>query len=153
MNAPSFSGGRVGLRQIPVQEFEHQTADFVALVFEREMAGVEQVQFGIRQVPQVGTCAGGGKDFVVLAPYQQCRGLVLAEELVETRIEIDVGAVVVEKIELYFGISRTFQEQLVEYPGSGIEVRGIRDAMRILPTDAVGRDGRTQGIAMRIRSD
>ena len=79
-------------RQLPVEEVAHEPRDLLAFVFEREVAGIEQVQLGFGQVAQVGVCAVGGEDLVVLAPDDQRRRLALAEERLEARVQRDVGA-------------------------------------------------------------
>ena len=45
--------------KLPRQEIPHQRCDFVALVFEREMSGVEQMQLGVRDITQIRACTGG----------------------------------------------------------------------------------------------
>ena len=39
--------------QLPIEEVEHERRDLVALVLQREVAGVEQVQFRVGQIAQV----------------------------------------------------------------------------------------------------
>ena len=51
------------------------------------MPCVEEVEFGVGEVAEVGVCAGGGEDFVVLAPDDQGRGLVLAEVFLPLGVE------------------------------------------------------------------
>jgi len=46
--------------QMTTKEVEHQCRDLCALVFEREVSSVEQMQLGLRQIAQVRTRALGG---------------------------------------------------------------------------------------------
>ena len=48
--------------QLPIQEVEHERGDVVALVLQREVAGVEQVQLRVGQIAQVRTRAVGRKN-------------------------------------------------------------------------------------------
>ncbi len=86
------------------------------LILKREVAGVEQVIFGLRQVAAVGRGTVGGKDLVVLAPYDQRRRLVFAEECLELRVEADVAAIVAEQVELYILVTRAIEQRLVVNP-------------------------------------
>lgn len=58
------------------------------------MTRIEQVQLGPRQVSQVRSGSVRGKDLVVLAPYDQRRRLMIAEELLKAT---DQGLKMVER--------------------------------------------------------
>lgn len=77
MSATSTSLGSA-LDRAP-KEVAHQARDLLAVLFQREVAGVEQVQPGLGQVAQIGGGAFRRKDLVVLAPDDEHRRLVLAE--------------------------------------------------------------------------
>src|SRR6185503_17861869 len=77
-----------------IQEFVDARADFMDVRFEREVAGVEELDLGLRQVALVGLGAGRDEEGIVAAPDGEQRRLALPEILVEGRIERDVGLVV-----------------------------------------------------------
>jgi hypothetical protein len=98
------------------EEVAHQRHDLVSPVLEREMPAVEEVQLRVGQVAQERPCARGGKDRVVRAPDDQRRRLVLAEEGLEARVKRDVGAIVVEEVELDLDVARPVEQRLVVDP-------------------------------------
>jgi hypothetical protein len=55
------------------------------------VAGVDEVKFDVGQVALVGVSSVGREDFVVLAPDDQSRRLVLTEIGLDRRIERDKG--------------------------------------------------------------
>src|SRR5262249_56358450 len=67
---------------------------------QREMTGVVQVHFGIRDVPAIGLGPGRQEERVVPAPDGQQRRPPRREVAVELRIERHVARVVEEQIEL-----------------------------------------------------
>jgi hypothetical protein len=69
---------------------------FIELVLKREVSGIEQVQFCVRQVVEVRVSPVRRKNLIVPAPNDQRRWLVLAKERLEFGIERNVRAVVVE---------------------------------------------------------
>ena len=81
-------------------EGDHLLRDGVALVLDREVARVEAMHLGPRQVPQVRLAAFAGEEDVVLAPEDDRLRLPLPQELLPLGVERDVGAVVVEQVEL-----------------------------------------------------
>ncbi len=66
-------------RQRSVEEVEHQTGNLIPLVFEREVSGVEQMQFGAGQIANIGAGSLGWENHVVLTPDNQHRRLMLYE--------------------------------------------------------------------------
>lgn len=61
------------------------------------MARFEKVEFQVLQVTLVGERSRGRKDWVVLAPNDQRRRLVLAEEFLPLRIQRRVASIAVEQ--------------------------------------------------------
>ena len=102
------------------EEILHQDRYFVTFVFQREMAGVEQVQLRVGQVLEIGLGAWRREDHVVPTPDDERRRASLAEEPLELRIQIYVGAVVIEEIELYVHVSRPVEMRLIMFPGRRI---------------------------------
>ena len=52
----------------------------IELVLQREMAGVEKVELGVWQIPEIRSGAISRKYLIVLAPNDQRRRLALAKE-------------------------------------------------------------------------
>src|SRR5262245_36972925 len=61
------------------EEVADDHCDFGSTALEREMTGVEQVDFGVRIVAFEGLRAGRQKEGVVLAPHRKKRRLLCAE--------------------------------------------------------------------------
>ena len=80
------------------QERGHQTCDLIVLLVEREMAGLEQMYFSIRQIALVRLCPRGDKRGIVPSPDHQGRRLVLPQPCLPCRIGRDIRPVVVEQI-------------------------------------------------------
>ena len=115
------------------------------------MAGIEEMQFGVRQVAQVGRRAVGGKDLVVLAPHDQRRRLPLAEERLKFRIERNVRSVVEEQVELDVLVARAVEQRLVVAPVVRIDPRDVGDAVRVLELRRLRRHEDVDRRAMRLR--
>src|SRR5262249_57555576 len=72
---------------VPAEEVAHEPSDQVPFAFQREVAGVEQVELYCLEVALVRLGAGRRKDLVVPAPHYQHRRLVLPEVLLPLRIQ------------------------------------------------------------------
>src|SRR3546814_2863802 len=88
------------LRRHPIQESQHALGDEGALFFQREVAGVEEVELDVLEVLPIALGEVTREQRVVVAPDHQGRRLVLAAQRLPLRIERDVVAVVVEQREL-----------------------------------------------------
>ena len=95
------------------EEVSHQPGDLVAVGFQGEVAGVEQVKFQRLQVALVGLGPGGREDLVVLPPSDQHRRLVFAEVLLPLRIQRRVAAIAQEQVELDLVVSLAVEQELV----------------------------------------
>lgn len=73
-------------RQYATEEFADQRDDLACTVLQCEMARLDQVQFGVRIVAQIGCRARHWKNLVVFAPDDQDRWLVRPEEALKLRI-------------------------------------------------------------------
>jgi hypothetical protein len=74
---------------------------------EGEMPGVQEMRLDIGKIPFVRGCALRWENVVVLSPDDQRWRLILTEELLELRIERNVGSVVVEHVQLDVAIAGT----------------------------------------------
>ena len=111
---------------MPGQEVEHETSDLIDLLIECEVAGVNQMNLGIRQVPLVSFRARGDEGGIITAPDNQRRWLVFAQPRLPGGVGGDVGAIIVEQICLDFPLSGPGQESVFVGPGVGVVALGIR---------------------------
>src|SRR6185312_1357895 len=98
-----------GSGQFACQEIADVTSDFRAVRLEREVAGVQQMHFGIGNIFLVGQRTRRDEGRIILAPYRQQRWLMLTKILVEGRVGGDVVAVVVDQVKLDFVRARSCQ--------------------------------------------
>jgi len=85
--------------------------DQALVLFQREVACVEQVQFRVGQVAPERLCPGDGEERVVLSPYDERGRLVSAEVGLPIPVERYVGGVVVKKIQLDGVVPRPVQQR------------------------------------------
>jgi hypothetical protein len=69
---------------------------------ESEVTSVEQVNFGVRQVTQIGSRSRRYKGRVIFPPGSEKRRLSLAEIILECWIEFNIAAIIQHQIELDF---------------------------------------------------
>src|SRR4029077_14212181 len=93
--------------QLACQEVADDRRDLGSLALEGEVAGIEQVDLGVRIVAFEGLGPGGQEERVVLAPNRKKRRLPGADVFLEFGIERDIALVVAEQIELDFVIARS----------------------------------------------
>ena len=84
----------------PLQKVPDPCADYLHMCLQREVPRVEQVHFGIGDIPPECRSARRQEERVVLAPNSKERRLKLAEVFLELRVELDVAGIVQEEIEL-----------------------------------------------------
>src|ERR1700704_1516296 len=116
--------------QVAVERL-HLARDDVERVLDREVAGVEPMHLGVGQDFQEGLAALLREEDVRLAPEDDRLRLPLLQECLPLRIERDVGAVVVEEVELNLLGVRAFQEVVVHVPVVGADLRRVRMAVQI----------------------
>src|SRR6516162_11013095 len=121
-------------RDVPAEEVAHEPSDEVPVAFQREVAGVEQVELQRLEVPLVRLGPGRREDLVVPAPRDQHRRLVLPEVLLPPRVERRVTAVAQEQVELDLVVPLSIQQILVRGPAVRRDELGVRDAVAVLPT-------------------
>src|SRR5277367_4759240 len=91
----------------PLKEVPYEGSYLLRLIVQREVAGIENMNFRIGHVPPVRIGFRDLERRIVLAPHNQSRRLVLLEPCLPGRITRDVGAVVVEQIALDVGLAGT----------------------------------------------
>jgi hypothetical protein len=105
------------LGQLAGEEVSAARRALRSLAFQREMPGVEQMDFGIRVVSFEGLGAGRQEERIVLAPYREKLGPPGADVLLEFGIERDIALVVAEQIKLDLVIAGSGEERRVDGPG------------------------------------
>src|SRR5919109_711582 len=125
--------------EITAKEFANQIRDLGTMRLKGEVAGIEKMNLRVRDVALVGRGTGCDEDGIVLAPNDQRRRLALAEVGLPLRIQRDVGAVVIEQVELDLRVARAVEQRLVHRPGIGAYQRCVLHAVRVLPLG--GLDG------------
>ena len=95
------------------------------MVLQHEVPAIEEVQLRVRHVAQVGGGAGLGEEDVALAPDDQGRGAMVAQELLPGRVERHVLAVVIQQVEVGPVGAGPGQEEEIRIPGVGADLRGI----------------------------
>jgi len=118
--------------------------DLVERILDGEMATVEHVQLGFREIAKVCASALGGEEDVVLAPEDQRFRPALPQERLPLRIELDVGAVVVEEIELHLARTGTLEEVQVHVPVVRADVRWVAVPVQVDELDALKLEERLE---------
>src|SRR5258708_20669243 len=92
------------------EKFAHPLCDETAEVFQREVAGINQVQFRVWKVSLISFGAFNSEKGIVLPPEHQHSRLSLAEVLMPALIERDIRLIVVKKIQFNCGLPRPIQQ-------------------------------------------
>jgi hypothetical protein len=137
-------------RHLPTQEVADQRNDFIGLVIQCEVAGVDKMKFHLGQVALVRMRSIGWKNLVVLAPDNQRRRLAIAEVGLNLRIQRQIGPVVVEQIHLDVGIARAIKQGLIVNPVVGRDATQVRDAVGVLKLGRLRSNEHVQRLAMRV---
>src|SRR5215472_4021798 len=101
-------------RNIPLKELENFPADFGPMSFQRKMAGIEEMDFRLGIVPRERLRARRQEERIIPAPNRQQRRTLLAEILLELRIQRHVACVIQEEVKLYLLITRPCQQRRIE---------------------------------------
>src|SRR6185295_985107 len=105
--------------------------DVVQVIFDDEVTSVETMDLGLREVGQVRIASFGREQHVALSPKNERFRLTLAQELLPLGVQRNVGAIVVEQVEVQARRVWPLQECNVRGPGIGThELRAFR-AMQI----------------------
>src|SRR6516164_368448 len=96
------------------QELADRRADFAGVGFEREVAGIEEVDFSVGQVTLEGFGARRNEERIVLTPDRQQRRSMLAEVGLERRVGRDIRGVVQQQVELDLVSAGASQVKVVE---------------------------------------
>src|SRR5262249_19066590 len=105
------------------------------------------MQLGLGEVAQVRPPAFGSEEDVILPPEDQRLRPALAQEGLPQWIQLDVGAVVVEEVELDLAGARTLEEMEVHVPVVGADLLGVAVPVRVDELDPVElEEGQERGL-------
>src|SRR5207244_5605065 len=138
------------------EKFAHPLCDESAEVFQREVSGINQVQFRVGKIPLIRFRAFHREKGIVLTPENQHPRLSFAEVLMPTVIESDIRLIVVKKIELNCRVARTIKEELVQGVGIRTDSRRVFHPMCVLKYGGVScqeRDYGLLGLGIAIRPE
>jgi len=130
------------------EKVSNERGDQRTVLFQSEVARVEQVELHVLQVTPVGVSPGGRENRVVLSPDDQSRRLVLAEVFLPLWIEGRIAAIAVEQRQLNLLVSWPVQERLHMSPSVGTDGFGVANTMEVLPFGRIEIQQRAQAIAL-----
>jgi hypothetical protein len=114
------------------EELDDLLCDEFAGILKREVAGVEQVKFGVGDVPQICLRTFDGEEGIVFAPHNEGLRLLAAEELMPVVVACKVRLIVVQQVELDGVVARTVEEVLIHGVRVGADARRALRAVRVL---------------------
>src|SRR5690242_7123575 len=95
------------LRHLALMKCDHLIHDVWEAILNREMTGVEAMELRPREIPQVRLASLPGEEEIVLIPEDDRFRLLLPEECLPLGIELHIGPVIVEEVELDLPSVRT----------------------------------------------
>ncbi len=104
------------------------------------MGGIEEIELCFGKIAKTRMRALFREDLVIFAPDDQRRRLAVAEECLELWMERQVGAVVVEQVELDILVPRQGEQRLVVHPVVGAGAGQVLDSIGILEFGRLRRD-------------
>src|SRR5215469_11039950 len=110
-----------------------ETRDSLAVGFQCKVSGVQKVFLKVLEITTVGSSSFRWEDKIVLSPRNKRRRLVIAEEILEFRVQWDIGAVVVEEVHLDVPVTGSVEPDLVERPGCRVKQGQVAHAILVLP--------------------
>ena len=110
------AAGFTALREVLVQKAAHMTGYHISIFFQREVAGVQQVELQILKVPLVRMRTVSRKDVVVFSPNDESWRLIFAEIFLPAGIQRNVALIVIEKRELNCRIALATQMPMIDIP-------------------------------------
>ncbi len=118
------------------QELLHPFRDEVGRILQRKMTRIDQVQFGIGNVPLVGLRPFHSEKGIIDSPNNQHSRLLGAEILVPFLIQRHIGLVIVKEVKLNRVIAGPVEKELID------RVRIGTDQVRFFYTVRVLKDRR-----------
>lgn len=106
------------------QEFPHRISNLKPLRLQRKMSRIHKRDLRILQIPLESPGTRWDERRIPFPPDCQQRDLALSEVLVERRIQIDIGPVIVQQVQLYLLLLRRLNIlQVVVRLSGGINAR------------------------------
>src|SRR5262249_34711516 len=133
------------------EEIADVSCDQVAVLFQREVTGVEQVELQVLQITFVRFRARRRKNEIVFSPHDQRRRLVLTEVSLPLRVKWRGRAVVVEELQLNIVVAGAIELILVGSPRVGADVLDVSYAVRVLPLRRFIREKLSQRLGVLSR--
>src|SRR5262245_5189862 len=125
---------------LPVEKVVDQRADPVEVLFQCEMAGVEQVKFDVFQVPLRKTCALDREDPIVLAPDNERRRLMRSKITLPGGVGLKVRLGIVQNGELDFLVAWAVLIGLIEDPVIWTDELRAAGTVNIVPLCTLDRE-------------
>src|SRR5262245_27508533 len=108
----------------PVEKFVDERADPFEVLFQREMAGVEQMKLNVFQIPLIKTCALDREDPIVLAPDNERGRLMRTKITLPGGVGLKVRLCIVQNGELDFLITWAVLIGLIKIGRASCRERG-----------------------------
>src|SRR5258705_168571 len=108
--------------------------------FEREVAGIEEMNYGTRNIALESLSALRQKKGIVLSPQSQEAWLVSSEVVLERRVERDIAFVVAEQVQLNLVGAGAGQVEVVERIAIWRNRCHVRYTVRVLPARRPGSE-------------
>src|SRR5678816_3973925 len=80
---------------------DHPFGNGLQVVLDGEVTRIQTMHLRLRQVLEVRLAAFGGEEDVFLTPEDERLRLLFAQKVLPLRIELHVGAIVVEEVQVY----------------------------------------------------
>src|SRR4051794_5288373 len=106
--------------------------DELARILKGKVAGIDEVQFSLRDIPLVGFRSFHREEWIVRSPDNEHARLFSAEVLVPIVVKRNVRLIVVKKVELNGVVAGAVEKELVERISIGADPSRVFDAMRVL---------------------
>src|SRR5690625_1904977 len=102
---------------MPCDELNGQLGYLLEVIVECEVASIEEVEFGSRQIFQVGARTRLGEEEIILSPGEEKGRTSLTEPLLPSGIGGQITLVIIEQVEHDLVSTRSIEPVLVEEPG------------------------------------
>src|SRR5215469_4494857 len=134
----TFSASALALDAIRFEEILHGRGNFDDMCFQREMAGIEELNLGARYIFPKRFRSSGNEERIVFAPDRKQRGFRFTEIFLEFRIQPQVRRVIQKQIQLNLFIPRTFEERRVQRVRLGRNTLRMGYTVGVLPARSSG---------------
>src|SRR5262249_33725801 len=120
-------------REVAIEEGVNHRRHHVHFLFQREVAGIEQVKLRLRKISEIGCRPRRREDWLFLPPEDKDGWLTRGEVLLPLRIERRIGPVVQKEIELDLVVARAVEQELILGRPVGAHELRVLCARLVLP--------------------